>query len=204
MLSHIFLFGHRKQHGKDTVGNLLENILTENNVSFYRSFFSKKLKQHCAEKYNLEFDKMDSNDYKNWCPSWLEKKKDGTSRTVRDVLIEEGNRTREIWQDCWINYFYKEITSSNVKIGFSTDFRFPVEFQNAKNYFTKNTNPKLVKVLVNRENGIIEEDGADNCLPDNDGVYWDYLITNKNITNWKENLINQIRDMLKKENIIKD
>jgi hypothetical protein len=202
MLSHIFLFGHRKQHGKDTVGNILEQILTKNSICFYRSYFAKRLKQHCAEKYNLDFSKMESNEYKNWCPPWINLKPDGNKRTVRDILIEEGNRTREIWEDCWINYFYKEIFNSNTNIAFSTDFRFPVEYKNASKYFTKNASPKIIKVLVHKTDGIIAQDGADNCLPDNDGVFWDHVIINKPIKNWTTNLKTQLEKILKKEKII--
>jgi len=39
MLTHIFLFGHRQGHGKDTCCDILEDIFTKNKVTYLTPLF---------------------------------------------------------------------------------------------------------------------------------------------------------------------
>jgi len=64
----IFLFGHRQGHGKDTCCDILEKMLQKEDICYIRTSFAKKLKQHSAERYGLDASKMDSQEYKDWCP----------------------------------------------------------------------------------------------------------------------------------------
>jgi len=215
MLNVIFLFGHRQQHGKNTAALLLEGYLRENNISYISTYFAKKLKMICAEKYGLDFSRMEDNEYKMSCPDWLEEKiiywdvennrevpqwvfmdpgklkieQRTKKRTVRDVLLEEGQRSREIWYDIWASGVYDEMASSNKSVGIVSDFRYPNEYTYSQK---KNISCKVVKVLVHRPNGIFREDGADNLLPDIDKKYWDHVIINEESPHWEDKMKTEI------------
>lgn len=203
MVSYIFLFGHRKQHGKDFSCDLLETELRKRGLQYIRTSFAKKLKKQCADRYNLDFERMETDIYKNSKPEHL------NGLSVRDVLIKEGNFARSIWGESWTSSAYNEIFEDvNADVGLISDYRYPNEgifFDNAfKNYQSKkpfllHTKPTLVRILVNRENGVYTKDGADDQLPDSGLEYWDEVIHN-NIEGgvWKENLRNQIDVILKK------
>jgi hypothetical protein len=207
MLSHIFLFGHRQQHGKDTCCNILERIFKEKNISYGRTYFAKLLKKQVAEKYNLNFSLMDDNDYKLSKPEHL------GGLTVREVLIKEGCGARSIWEDVWANSVYQELFSLNCQIGLVSDYRFPNEykcFDRSFNYYTSQQNsvddivkPKLIRVLVNRSQGIFKNDGADGELPDvEDPKSWDYIIINQDVINWKDRLEENLIGIMQMEKII--
>lgn len=209
-MKYIFLFGHRQQHGKDTCCDILTDILKEKNKTFKRSFFAKLLKKQVAERYNLNYDLMEKNEYKLWCPPHINKKctklEDGSivekNRTVRDILIEEGCKGREIWENTWANSMYIDLLSSNTEIGICSDYRYPNEYKSFESSFKEFSpynsceKPIIIRVLVHRPNGIFKNDGADNELPDVDESAWDYIIINENKENWKENLELQIKIML--------
>jgi hypothetical protein len=200
---HIFLFGHRKQHGKDTCANLLEGIVKERNISYKRTFFAKELKKVSAMKYNLDYDKMDDNSYKMSKPAHLK------GLTVREVLIREGLDARSIWIQAWANIAFGEIFRSEAKVGIISDFRFPNEHDGfdeiLKSYVDldpKNnkyiSKPKIYKILVHRPNGIFSNDGADDQVPD-DVTYWDHVILNDDDTeSWKHNLSDQLVKIVNK------
>lgn len=176
---HIILFGHRKQHGKDTCCDLAELILRDKEISYCRTFFAKKLKQMAADKYDLDVDKMEFDEYKNSKPEHL------NGKTVREVLIDIGNGERAKDPNCWVNYAYDEIFQSGSNIGLISDFRFPNEAKSiAKN------NACVHKILVYRPDGKFVSDGADDQLPDLENEsYWDHVIINEDKTeNWKQSL----------------
>lgn len=206
----IFLVGHRQQHGKNTVVSILEEYLSERNVSYISTYFAKKLKKMCADKYGLDFSRMEDNTYKLSYPAWISQKvdvdKDGTikytPRSVRDILIEEGVSSRKIWADVWAEGVFKEIHHANKNIGIVSDCRYPNECDYIYTTPGRQLAPKkLVKVLVHRASGIFNDDGADNLLPDNDGNFWDHVIINQETGNWETDLINQVKDMGKKYGI---
>lgn len=197
---HIFLFGHRKQHGKDVSATLLEKILKEKEISCHRTFFAKYLKKVVAEKYGLDYEKMvdDDNTYKSSIPEHLK------GLSVRDVLIKEGVFSRGIWDDTWASIAYNEILNSNKTVGIISDFRFPNERDNFIKIFNQsnkrslNDIPKVHKVLVYRPNGIFSNDGADDQVPD-DESYWDFVIRNDDNTDkWKDNITRQLYDIITK------
>lgn len=211
-MRYIFLFGHRQQHGKDTCCNMLETILANKNITFKRTFFAKLLKKQVAERYNLSFEKMELNEYKLSCPSHLRQKQvrvgeelKSVPRTVRDVLIEEGCKGRDIWENTWANSVYRELLESGADIGFVSDYRYPNEFNCFDSSFNsiqeligKPINkPKVYRVLVHRPDGVFKNDGADGELPDLDPSSWEYTILNTPGENWKSNLELQLLEMLK-------
>lgn len=196
-LTHIFLFGHRKQHFKNGSCTILENILSKKGIKTKQSYFAKMLKQQVSARYGLEFEKMDDDVYKNSKPLHL------NGLTVREVLIKEGCFARSIWQDTWALPMYTELLLSDAEIGICSDFRFPNEyscFDSCFDIINKDLSlnkPKIIKVLVHRTNGKFVNDGADDQLPDID-PYWDYIIMNNDETaNWKKNIEIQIDNMVK-------
>lgn len=210
-LTHIFLFGHRKQTGKDFSCNLLKSILSEKNIFTKQSYFAKTLKQQIADRYGLDFNKMNDDEYKKSKPPHL------NGLTVRDVLIKEGCFARSIWQNTWAFPMYKDLLTEpengdsysscsynkEIRVGLCSDFRFPNEYScfdecfNLIDVYKTLSKPKVIKVLVHRPDGIFVNDGADDQLPDIDS-YWDYRIMNDDKTaNWKNNIADQLKNMIK-------
>ena len=200
---HVFLFGHRKQHGKNVSAEILEEYLRELDISCQPAYFAKSLKLYSSLKYNLIFDLMDDNDYKCSKPKHL------NGLSVRDVLIREGLNARDIWLDTWAYASFKEIFDSGKEIGIISDFRFPNEYDSFYSildaYVSANPynnsyieKPKIHKILVNRKDGIFANDGADDQVPD-DESYWDFVIRNDDKTPaWRENIKRQLRDIISK------
>lgn len=75
MPKNIILFGHRSLHGKDECCNVLEEICDEKGYTRTRTYFAKLLKRQTAERYNLDPDRMNDQDYKSWCPPWVSPRK---------------------------------------------------------------------------------------------------------------------------------
>jgi hypothetical protein len=205
MASHIFLFGHRQQHGKDTCCNILEEIFKKKNITYCRTYFAKLLKKQVAEKYNLDFNKMDDNEYKLSKPAHL------NGKTIREVLIKEGCAAREIWADVWANSVYQEILTSGKSIGVVSDYRFPNEYECFDRSFeywsslssANNEKPKVIRILVHRPNGIFKNDGADGELPDIEKPeFWDYIIINNDVTGWKNVLHENVLAIMQMEKIL--
>ena len=195
-LQYVFLFGHRKQHGKDTSVSMMISMLTEMGISVKSDYFARKLKEQACDKYGLDFNGMGDDAYKNSKPSHL------NGLSVRDVLIKEGCGARAIWQNVWAFPVYKELMKSGAKVGLVSDFRYPNECScfdecfriiNTNEMYTK---PKIIKVLVHKPDGKFVSDGADDQLPDID-PYWDFVIMNDDKTdNWRQNIQRQLKSMV--------
>lgn len=194
----ILLVGHRAQHGKNEVCDIISSYLKEKHISCHQTYFAKLLKKQVAEKYGLDFHKMEDNEYKKWCPPWIEPIRvieNGIEkqipRSIRQILIEEGCKTRSIWGATWAFAVYKELLMSDCEVGIVSDFRFPNEFDSAKECFDImgiNKIPPIKKILVHRPMGTFNDDGADNELPDISD-YWDHIIWNdKENEDWFLNL----------------
>jgi hypothetical protein len=255
-LKHIFLLGHRQRHGKNVCCDLIADILTDTNITYSHAFFAELLKKQVAERYGLDASKMELDEYKKWCPPWINPKivnhlyraiedqiglneiwelnKGDTiylddrdceviendtycgilsvsiKRTVRDILIEEGCKAREIWGDTWANSAYQKIFKSGSEIGIVSDYRFPNEYKCFENSFKRYIEdehgtdtiivqkPQVHRVLIHRPAGVFKNDGADGELPDlEDENAWDYVIMNNVEGNgWKDHLREQILEML--------
>ena len=206
----IYLFGHRAQHGKDTCCDIFQEILREKEIYHCRTLFAKMLKKHAADRYGLDVAKMETQEYKMSVVPHAAPKADGSPRTVRDILIEEGRFARSIWGDTWAWQVYNEIFTSGADIGIVSDYRYPNEGDpNDKMYnlFVNNAKcentdcvfvkPKIIKIQVYRKDGIFKNDGADAELPD-DFNFYDYNIMNESRSDWKDNLKRQLEDILAK------
>lgn len=200
--THILLLGHRAGMGKDVCCDILETIFQSERITYTRQSFADKLKRIVADKYGLEYSRMNDQAYKDLKPPHL------NGRTVRDVLIHEGNQSREVWLPVWAWATYKNIFESETKVGIISDFRFPNEYNDFNSLFEKYANdksietvcPKLVKILVDRPSQPYNDDGADGELPD-DPSYWDFVITNEEVTDWKERLEIHLKNILETLNI---
>lgn len=130
-----------------------------------------------------------------------------TARTVRDILIDEGRFARSIWDDVWAWQVYRELFNSGAEIGFVSDWRYGNEANLNKMYdmFLSSVDgdtslyvkPKLVRIQVYRPKGVFKNDGADAELPD-DFNFYDYNIMNDEVPNWRDNLRNQLEDIISK------
>jgi hypothetical protein len=197
----VFLFGHRKQHGKDTCCDITEKILSSSDISFLRRSFASKLKKHCAERYNLDVSKMESDEYKKSKPEHL------NGLTVREVLLKEGNFARSIWENAWTFSTFNDIFESDKDVALISDFRYPNEVNCFSTLFKQwsmgkenpGKLPEIVKILVHRENGRFNSDGSDDQLPDLNDSLWDETILN-NVENgdWYRNLFDQVQPVIHK------
>ena len=87
-LEHIFLLGHRAQHGKNEVGVILEQVLYGKKIT-KQTFFAELLKKQVAERYGLDAEQMEFDEYKQWCPPWVNPiKKDINSSLVKEWKTE--------------------------------------------------------------------------------------------------------------------
>ena len=203
----IFLVGHRAGHGKDTFCDFMETELDKHNISWCRNSFAKMLKRIVADKYGLDDMQMGSQEYKFQTPVQL------GGKTIRDVLIHEGNTSREIWLHVWAWAAFEELLIADKKVSFISDFRFPNEFSGFDELYdlyykncmeanrTPSRKPILRKIQVVRDDGTHNNDGADGELTD-DFDYWDYNIINKNVPDWKEQMKQNINNILENENVI--
>jgi hypothetical protein len=188
MTRYIILLGHRKQHGKDTCAGIIENLLPGR---VGRSMFAELLKRQSCERYNLDYSKMELNEYKASAPEHL------GGRTVRDVLIDEGCFGRSIWQPVWASYAYRQVIESGQEFGVITDYRFPNESEDfpeiCRSLGVSHERIKLFKVLVHRPGGVFDNDGADGELPDLATDHWDFVINNDvEGDGWVKNLEQQV------------
>jgi len=213
----IFLFGHRKQHGKDTCCDITQNLLNKLSIEYIRTSFARKLKQHCAERYDLNVEQMEFDSYKNSTPSHL------NGLTVRNVLLKEGNFARSIWENTWtfstyasiFKEFHHEIlendNTSKAKVALISDFRYPNEFDCFSSLYNKyitspsnsersnSEEPAVIKILVYREKGKFIADGSDDQLPDLDSNFWhETILNNVEDGNWYNNLVNQVEPIIMK------
>ena len=231
-MKHIILLGHRAQVGKNLCGDLIEEILSEEGIWSGQIFFAETLKRQVAERYNLDAAKMEFDHYKKWCPPWIKPRTvevdvdvggDGSRiekqireqpRTVRQILIEEGAKGRDLWEDVWANSAYQKLLGTGHEIGIITDFRFPNEYECFENSFKAFTDskainpdmemPKLHKVLVYRPAQEKKNDGVDDILPDLEGKdYWDFVIMNDVEDGlYIKNLKKQLKKLLKKIGVL--
>lgn len=190
---HILLFGHRKQHGKDTCCDILEEYLTDNNISFIRTLFAKSLKEMAAKNYNIDLSRVESEEYKQSKPEHL------NGQTVRDILIKIGLEERAKDPLVFCRATYVEMFESGCDFAFASDFRFPNEgsscdkildaYLKEKGITDQTEKPTVHKILVHRPDGRFVNDGADDQLPDLDENYWDYVIINDDTSDsWRETL----------------
>ena len=155
---------------------------------------------------------MDSQEYKLWCPHWVAPKDDGNARSVRDILIEEGCKGRDIWENVWCWAAYKEIFKSEADVGIISDFRFPNEkdsFGKLQDFFIESNNlPKDIErgvcktIQIYRPEGVFKNDGADAELPD-DFEYWDYNIVNEESPDYENILKSEMEIIMKDVGLIK-
>jgi hypothetical protein len=184
----IVLLGHRKHNGKDICSAMIKEILGEDVIE---AKFSRMVKKLCAIKYDLEFKRMDDSGYKESKPLHL------GGRTVRQVLIEESVDTRKIWKRAWAYHTYKQIFKCKEFANYAvvSDFRYPVEFDEfgaVCELLGENPNDhQLIRVLVDREGYLKDDDGADEHLSD-DPADWDFHLVNRDGENWKENLYGEV------------
>ncbi len=191
----IFLFGFRAGNGKDSMCDKMEQVVDLSNKEHFpesiikRTFFAKKLKQNAADLYNLDYDKFESQDYKNSFPPHL------NGKSVRDILVEYGMKCREISENVWVNVVAEELKNSNKEIGIISDYRFPNEYLHLKKSFSDDV--KLVRVLVTRPAIPNADNVADNMLSE-DPEGWDEIFVNEETSDWKKNMLVFAKGLIEK------
>lgn len=116
----IIMIGGYAGSGKDTAGDYLVK-----NHGFKKICFADELKKFVSDKYNIPIKYFFSQTGK--------KKFLSNGKTVRDLLIEEGQIEREKDKNVWIKKVLHKIVSEKLDKIVITDFRFPNEFSYLKN-----------------------------------------------------------------------
>lgn len=166
--------GHRRQMGKDTVAHILNDCITvgSGDVKFIVGF-ADELKRVCGELFPgfpAVADMADQPELKN-------RTVETVGKTPRDIMIEVGNKLREVWSDIWIHKLKTSCDLESLKKSRSSayviipDVRYPNEVE-----WIRSEGGILIK--VDRPNNPIFDDIADSALKDY-GDFDDYSISRK-------------------------
>ena len=174
----IFLVSGASRHGKDTIGNFIEEYCKENNIKVCRSQMAKHLKMYVK-------------DYFGW---------DGSEETKPRTLLQELG-TDIIRGKLNKPYFFANRTAEDLDIlshffdvALVTDVREPIEIETIRKNFND-----VVVIRVNRINYETEmtteqqKHKIENAM--NDYNDYDYVLTNDTLDKLKEDVI----EVLKKE-----
>ena len=176
-------------HGKDSLADIIQKDINEDedhNVFFERVRYADKLKDVCADLFDIDQSGQNNLDYKDVPIPHLD------NMTPREVWQIFGTEVaRNIFDNVWIYHHEKRIIktlldnyahSENV-IVFTTDIRFQNEYNSLKN-FGKNNSVDIDTCLirVNRP-GFSIVTGKDHSSEDglDDVIEWDYFIESKNM-----------------------
>lgn len=174
----IFLVSGASRHGKDTIGNFIEEYCKENNIKVCRTQMAKHLKMYVK-------------DYFGW---------DGSEETKPRTLLQELG-TDIIRGKLNKPYFFANRTAEDLDIlshffdvALVTDVREPIEIETIRKNFND-----VVVIRVNRINYETEmtteqqKHKIENAM--NDYNDYDYVLTNDTLDKLKEDVI----EVLKKE-----
>lgn len=166
VMTKIVGFGHRQRVGKDLACDILyKKLLARKQRPMVKSFASV-LKELAYRLFM--WGGMQNEAYYEAIPDAKETRLIAVGKTPRQIMIEFGNKIREIHPDVWVHNTLNSVPSSCTHLLIS-DVRYPNEAQHIKargGYVVK----------VNRPDVIRSDDVADTALQDYDG--WDYEIDN--------------------------
>ena len=176
----IFLITGASRHGKDTIGNFIENYCKENNIKFCRTQMAKYLKMYVK-------------DYFGWDGSEETKPRTLLQELGTDIIREKMNKP----------YFFAnrtkedlEILSNFFDVAAVTDIRVPLEIETIKDNFD---DVVVIKVeRINYEQEMTKEQQKhkiENAM--NDYKDFDYVVINDTLEKLEEDII----DILKKEGL---
>ena len=176
----IFLVSGKARHGKDTIGNFIEEYCKENHITVCRTQIAKYLKMYIK-------------DYFGW---------DGSEETKPRTLLQELG-TDVIRGKMNKPYFFAnrtvedlEILSNFFDVAVITDIRVPLEIESIKEKFN---DVVVIKVeRINYESEMTKEQQnhkIENSM--NDYNDYDYILTNDTLDQLQEDVI----EVLKKEGI---
>jgi hypothetical protein len=135
----ILLLAGYSQSGKNTIGDWLEA-----NYGFRQYAFADSLKQHVSQKYGFPFV---------WTQTQEGKKEQvsGTNKTVRDLLIEEGQAIRaKTSPGFFAELVMNKIRTDNTQRCVITDWRLPEELSTIEKQLQLDPITILKKVRVGR------------------------------------------------------
>ncbi len=110
----IIIIGGYSGSGKDTVGDYLVK-----NHGYTKISFADDLKKFVSDKYNLPI--------KYFLSQTGKKRFLSSGKTVRDLLIEEGQIQRDKDENVWVKKVLQKILTEKFDKVVITDFRFPNE-----------------------------------------------------------------------------
>lgn len=163
----IVAFGHRRYTGKDTCARYMEAELTvrTSNTKILRRGFAHKLYDICNQLYG--WAGFQSYAHYNHHPHAKEEVLQLIGKSPRTILIEVGNKIREVYAETWIETLLARAGDYDYVL--IPDLRYENEAK-----IVKNSGGLLVKVV---RPGVEEyDDVADSNLANYDE--WDFTIVN--------------------------
>lgn len=176
----IFLITGSSRHGKDTIGNYIEEYCRENNIKVCRTQISKHIKMYVK-------------DYFGWDGRDETKPRTLLQHLGTDIIREQMNKP----------YFFAnrtvedlEILSHFFEVGMVTDIRVPLEIESIKEKFDDVVVIKVVRINYETEMTLEQQKHKiENSM--NDYNDYDYILTNDTLEQLREDVI----EVLKKEGI---
>ena len=159
-------FGHRQRVGKDLACKILhKELLSKRQRPVIRSFASY-LKEVAYRLFM--WGGMQNEAYYEANPEAKERTLVAVGKTPREIMIELGNKVREIHPDTWIHLTLDSVPSSTTHLLIS-DVRYPNEARNIQARGGK-------VVRIDRPTAVKTDDIADNALEGY--TNWDQIIIN--------------------------
>lgn len=176
----IFLVCGASRHGKDTIGNFIEEYCKENNIKFCRTQIAKYLKMYIK-------------DYFGW---------DGREETKPRTLLQELG-TDIIREEMNKPYFFADRTAEDLDIlshffdvAAVTDIRVPLEIETIKKNFHDVVVIKVERINYETEMTVAQQQHKiENAM--NEYTDYDYIVINDTLEQLKEDVI----EILKKEGV---
>jgi len=132
----VVLIGHKAEVGKDTMGRLLVE-----RRSFQRFGFADKLKDTVADLYGFTYAQMHEHHAKNTIDTRYD-------LTPRQVLQDFGQEQRARNPNIWCDYVFDKMGGCSYNV--ITDFRFPNEYEVAKEWALIKPFKEVVTLKINR------------------------------------------------------
>lgn len=180
----VYLVCGKARHGKDTIGNFLEEIYLDKGYKICKSQISKYLKQYIK-------------DYFGWDGSEEKKPRQLLQQLGTDIIREKLKKER-FFVDRTIEDI--EILSNFFDIMIITDIRFPIEVDAIRERFDNVTVIHVERINFETELTTTESKHKTETAMDNYNKY-DYCIINNELDDLKQQIMNVVNVEEKNEKI---
>ncbi len=148
----IVMLSGKAGSGKDTVCN----YIVENYPGYRQYAFANCLKDYVGAMYGISDTLLYTQEGKKRMINVKE-----TQMSIRDILILEARRKRDVDPNYWVNLVISKILADRPEKVVISDFRYPNEFYEMSKYFDINN---ITSVNIVREDYIFIMDSSETSL----------------------------------------